>query len=76
MNINQCRANDYSDWSKVCLALVYEQSGIQVAIDFSSRVSNPNIGMTRSLYEKGLSGTVKIGTLMFMLKEDNPRAFY
>ena len=80
MNLNQSRAHEYGDWLKVCLALGYEKAGLNVALEFAKRSSKFDPVKTEQVYNKGSNHThgrpATIGSLLAMLKEDNPKKFY
>ena len=78
MGLAQDRADDFGDWSKVCLALGHEGSGVEVALAFSRRSDKFNEVATKKLYNRGTgySGRpLTVGTLLAMLKKDNPVEF-
>lgn len=82
MNLNQNRADEFSTWLKVCLALGHENAGLDVALEFSKRSSKYNALKTEELYNQGSQAgnthgrPATIGSLLAMLKEDNPDVFY
>jgi hypothetical protein len=79
--LSPTRANNYEDWRNVCLALGGEAAGVDVAIAFSQKNTDKfNKYKTIELYEKGLSNMdnenrLGVGSIMRMLKEDNPEQF-
>jgi hypothetical protein len=79
MSLNPERADDYGDWSKICLTLGYEGAGLSIAMDFSRRSSKFNEAAVTRTYDRGTkyagNRPATIGTLFHMLKQDNIAIF-
>jgi len=75
----QKRADEYSYWNKVCLALGHENAGLDIAMEFSRRSSKFNEHSVQKAYEQGQRGfagrPLTVGTLLSYLKEDNEVLF-
>lgn len=80
MNLNPARADDFMYWKNICIAIGFENGGLDLAMSFSKQSSKFNYDQTKSLYDAGNGRTtngrpITIGTLFAYLKEDNLELF-